>query len=1213
MKSFTFCFQSVLRQNQYSNKRMKKICFTFLCFLCFNLGHSQNPILVPQIRHFAAIKSIAMHPTSSFVFSADEKGNIKQWEVASKMLVRDVPNGLESIDFVQVVGGVGAYHLFAYSKQKKSIEIINFDSNKTVKTLSFDEDLLYLGDNYYNAAKVYEKSGHIVQIIGSKYRYWLDYKTFKVLKKIKLNFQVPNSCQSTFSKFAETMFYLDQGALKKRSFTDYGDFAGYVNLRIPNTDTITNIHYADGGFSKSYLLIATKESFFIHDIKSGVNSKINREFLRSKAPILKERSINTGDKYYRLKHNQLGYSKKKKLFVLGEALVSLNDLNTVLERYSGFSEMHQIQMAYTNYSNQNILIGYHGANLIYDFTDEPLNSALSVSRVFGAPLQITKSLISIHGSSLLLVDRHLKKYDLDKAQLEKEWFDVLPNVGKIEVSDDRKWAVVLHNGLKRGASIYDLENEQRIGAIESSKFQNFMDVEIMGSGETIFLSGEETKGVAQTYFVKSLSTQHTDKVKTKKMDAKVISMSLNSEENLLAVATEHALYVLEANSLKQVKEYKTPGILGVIFKGADEMVMYTSKEWYEFFYKKGPSIKKVHPIGLSQKIDKMSFKDGALLMFYQGETYGVKIMKGDQVQIIENRKACYNDVLIDPTNKRIIVALGNGEVQFLNQNSLKVQVQLLAKDAVSDIPMPNYLFYTDQAYFGSRNAFEIARFQVGKELFPLSHFDVNYNKPTTVIEQLNGKDESFKELLLSVQSKREDRVEFGKSTLNFEERPLIYSLDDETIDFTAKDSATFFVHASGGGGQIVELQAYVNGVPILEVDSHILKKYCERVPRFSDAGTTEMSGILDMAAMFSSFSNRDTNQFKNNLNHLRFKWPVALSYGENYIEFFCLNTLGIRSKVLDFNVTRQNPDKVKPNLYILALSVSDYKDDAYDLKYARKDGRDILAHFKHNSQLKSEEGSPLVESMYQNIYIDSFFDEQATKNALPIMEKTLQKTTVNDVVVLYISGHGVLDHALDFWYATYDMDFNEPSKNGISYQRLEGLLKNIPARKRLLLMDACHSGEVDKESEEGFVELTSSDISVNYKGTFVEDQQPKIGLQNSFELMKELFADVSRSSGVQVISAAAGNSYALESDQWENGIFTYGILYGLTPIDLEDNLYFTEKESKKNWAPADRNRDGFVSVAELQEFVRKLVDEKTHGAQKPTSRQGSIEFDFVLW
>jgi hypothetical protein len=152
------------------------------------------------------------------------------------------------------------------------------------------------------------------------------------------------------------------------------------------------------------------------------------------------------------------------------------------------------------------------------------------------------------------------------------------------------------------------------------------------------------------------------------------------------------------------------------------------------------------------------------------------------------------------------------------------------------------------------------------------------------------------------------------------------------------------------------------------------------------------------------------------------------------------------------------------------------------------------------------------------------------------------------------------------------------------------------------MMDACHSGEVDKTQLQ-VSQDQSLTLAKGQKGTVKTysyasesaEEQYQVGIKTSFELMQELFSNVSKGSGSVVISAAAGNSYALESDEWRNGVFTYSLLSGL-----------------KN-ETADQNNDSKITVTELKDFVSKEVERLTDGRQKPTSRKENLEFDFVIW
>ena len=143
-------------------------------------------------------------------------------------------------------------------------------------------------------------------------------------------------------------------------------------------------------------------------------------------------------------------------------------------------------------------------------------------------------------------------------------------------------------------------------------------------------------------------------------------------------------------------------------------------------------------------------------------------------------------------------------------------------------------------------------------------------------------------------------------------------------------------------------------------------------------------------------------------------------------------------------------------------------------------------------------------------------------------------------------------------------------------------------------MDACHSGQVDKSLSKN-QQLGNSAIKEGSRGVLVNDDASSISFSNSFELMGELFVNLERGSGTQVISAATGDGSALERDDWNNGAFTYTILNGLRGMKC------------------DTNEDDKISITELRNYVIPEVERLTNGLQKPTIRQENIEFDWTIW
>jgi len=111
----------------------------------------------------------------------------------------------------------------------------------------------------------------------------------------------------------------------------------------------------------------------------------------------------------------------------------------------------------------------------------------------------------------------------------------------------------------------------------------------------------------------------------------------------------------------------------------------------------------------------------------------------------------------------------------------------------------------------------------------------------------------------------------------------------------------------------------------------------------------------------------------------------------------------------------------------------------------------------------------------------------------------------------------------------------------------------------------------------------------------IENKENQLGLQNTSELMKSLFTDLRKGTGVTVISSAGGVEFAMESDSWQNGLFTYCLINGLTT------------------QVADLNGDNMITVSELQIYVQTEVSKLSNGKQTPNSRIQNNEMDYRVW
>jgi uncharacterized caspase-like protein len=117
----------------------------------------------------------------------------------------------------------------------------------------------------------------------------------------------------------------------------------------------------------------------------------------------------------------------------------------------------------------------------------------------------------------------------------------------------------------------------------------------------------------------------------------------------------------------------------------------------------------------------------------------------------------------------------------------------------------------------------------------------------------------------------------------------------------------------------------------------------------------------------------------------------------------------------------------------------------------------------HNLELffrqQSEHDGP-----YQHIRVwNGIYDGHATRQAIRDRFSELSETIKeDDVVLLFISGHGFVPAGQEmFYFAPYDLkgpDPEEQRRTALSTAMIAEAIRNIPARRVVLIIDACQSG-----------------------------------------------------------------------------------------------------------------------------------------------------------
>lgn len=452
----------------------------------------------------------------------------------------------------------------------------------------------------------------------------------------------------------------------------------------------------------------------------------------------------------------------------------------------------------------------------------------------------------------------------------------------------------------------------------------------------------------------------------------------------------------------------------------------------------------------------------------------------------------------------------------------------------------DYFFQLPEGYYYcTPAAAKLLHYVKGRNVISFDQLDIKYNRPDKVLEAIGNPDTALIKAYRKAYFKRIKKL--GIDTVSFREG---YSVPE--ADFTNRDAIKYEQREN-------KLILNIHGSDSL----YILDRYnvwVNEVPVYGSKGISIR---------------------KNKSNSLDITVTVTLSNGENRIETSVINANGAESYRIPLRV-KYIPEKAgAEKIYFIGIGINNFKDKKYNLQWSVKDIRDLAIKFKQKTN--------------GEISIDTLFNENVTvKNIKKLKEKLLQ-TSVDDKVIIAYSGHGLLSKEYDYYLSTYNINFNGPEKDGLPYEELEGLLDNIPARKKLMLIDACHSGEVDKEELTAMVRVQKQ-LDPDKKGAneIIDTTVKTLGSRNTIELMHELFANVGKSTGATIISAAAGTQFALESGDLENGVFTFSIL-----------------ESMKQTST--------MAVKQLKQIIGARVEQLTNGQQKPTSRNETLEYDWSIW
>lgn len=243
-----------------------------------------------------------------------------------------------------------------------------------------------------------------------------------------------------------------------------------------------------------------------------------------------------------------------------------------------------------------------------------------------------------------------------------------------------------------------------------------------------------------------------------------------------------------------------------------------------------------------------------------------------------------------------------------------------------------------------------------------------------------------------------------------------------------------------------------------------------------------------------------------------------------------------------YNSSNRSQPPASPKVWAVIVGIANYNHMPI-LRYTDDDAYKMYAFFK------SPEGGALSDER-----IRILIDEEATKSRIEsAMKETFYKAGPNDLVILYFSGHGLKGSFLPIDYDGYN--------NKFPHGEISQILKNSPAKYKLCIADACHSGSL--------LTMRSGESSI----------------ENTLESYYSNLAKTLPSTALMMSSKSEETS--LESNSLRQGVFSHFLIRGLK-------------------GEADRDGNQVISIQELYNFVSGNVRDYTGMRQSPLI-QGSYD------
>lgn len=215
-----------------------------------------------------------------------------------------------------------------------------------------------------------------------------------------------------------------------------------------------------------------------------------------------------------------------------------------------------------------------------------------------------------------------------------------------------------------------------------------------------------------------------------------------------------------------------------------------------------------------------------------------------------------------------------------------------------------------------------------------------------------------------------------------------------------------------------------------------------------------------------------------------------------------------------------------PNLYALMIGVNDYREGINHLDFPAKDASDMGTLLNESASKLLGKEHVFVYNINSNVTKGNGYATPEKENIQKALKEIGEKAQPQDILFLFFAGHGVMQGETDKKFTLLTSEASKLNLIGISTSDLISWLTpngpyNMQAQKRILVLDACNSGEAINQ-------LLNSALTA--RGNNDADDRIK-----QIENLKD-------KSGLYILTASSKNQSAFEITQYQHGLLTYCLL-----------------------------------------------------------------------